>query len=153
MYKRKHAEKAAFYSPIEIKATPAPISKSPEEREFVVDSGASMHMLSKKDLSPEELETLRRSRIPTVVLTANGGSANNRGSTRKRSRSLPLCDCNYSKIRCKSYRLENSAKNTDTPMSGSAVKTTVDQAGEENCVQNEQFRTSCCSRCVIQFWY
>ena len=31
-----------------------------------------MHMLSKKDLSSEELETLRRSRIPTVVVTANG---------------------------------------------------------------------------------
>ena len=32
----------------EAKATPAPTSKLPEEREFVVDSGASMHMLSKK---------------------------------------------------------------------------------------------------------
>ena len=31
-----------------------------------------MHMLSKKDLSSEELETLRRSRNPTAVVTANG---------------------------------------------------------------------------------
>ena len=31
-----------------------------------------MHTLSKKDLSSDELETLRRSRIPTVVVTANG---------------------------------------------------------------------------------
>ena len=51
---------------------PAPTSKSPEEREFVVDSAASMHMLSKKGLSSEELETLRRSRNPTTVVTANG---------------------------------------------------------------------------------
>ena len=31
-----------------------------------------MHMLNKKDLSSEELETLRRSRNPTAVVTANG---------------------------------------------------------------------------------
>ena len=31
-----------------------------------------MHMLGKRDLSSEELETLRRSRIPTTVVTANG---------------------------------------------------------------------------------
>ena len=31
-----------------------------------------MHMTSKKELSSDELDTLRRSRNPTVVLTANG---------------------------------------------------------------------------------
>ena len=36
-------------------------SMRPEEREFVVDSGASMHMTSEKDLSSGELDTLRRS--------------------------------------------------------------------------------------------
>ena len=51
---------------------PAPTSTRPEERDFVVDSGASMHMLSEKDLSSAELKTLRRSRIPTTVVTANG---------------------------------------------------------------------------------
>ena len=50
----------------------APTSKSPEERELVVEFGASMHMLSKKDLSSDELESLRRSRNPTTVVTANG---------------------------------------------------------------------------------
>ena len=29
----------------------------PDEREFVVDSGASMHMISKKDLSDAEMDT------------------------------------------------------------------------------------------------
>ena len=43
-----------------------------EERQFVVDSRASMHMLSKKDLSSAEIDTLWRSRIPTTVVTANG---------------------------------------------------------------------------------
>ena len=60
-----------FYSSVEARAMPAPTSKRPEEREFVVDSGASMHMMSKKDLSSDELDTLRRFRKPTVVFTAN----------------------------------------------------------------------------------
>ena len=34
-------------------------TKEPEEREFVVDSGASMHMVSKRDLNSAELETMR----------------------------------------------------------------------------------------------
>ena len=34
-------------------------------------------MLSEKDLSSDELETLRRSRNPTVVVTANGGVQTN----------------------------------------------------------------------------
>ena len=46
---------------------PAPSSKKPEEREFVVDSRAPMHMLSKKVLSSDEMETLRRS-----VVTSDG---------------------------------------------------------------------------------
>ena len=43
----------------------------PEEREFVVDSGASMHMISKKDLSDAEMDTLTKSCSPTMVITAN----------------------------------------------------------------------------------
>ena len=51
---------------------PAPSSKKPEEREIVVDPGASMHMLSRTDLSLEELEALQKSRNPTTAITANG---------------------------------------------------------------------------------
>ena len=43
-----------------------------EEREFVVDSGASMHMVSKRDLNSAELETMRISKNPTTVMTAHG---------------------------------------------------------------------------------
>ena len=46
--------------------------KKTEDRIFVVDSGASMQMLSKKYLSSDEMETLRRSRNPTTEMTANG---------------------------------------------------------------------------------
>ena len=49
IYKLKNTDKATFYPPVEARAAPAPTSKSPEEREFVVDSGATMHMLSKQD--------------------------------------------------------------------------------------------------------
>ena len=46
--------------------------KEVEEREFVDDSGASTHMVSRKDLNSAELETMRTSRSPTTVMTANG---------------------------------------------------------------------------------
>ena len=62
-----------FYTPIEATVRPAPTSKrQEEERELVVDSGASTHMISKNELSSDELDALRRSRTPTVVLTSNG---------------------------------------------------------------------------------
>ena len=48
IYKLKNADKAAFHTSVEARAMPAPISTRSEEREFVVDSGASVDMLSKK---------------------------------------------------------------------------------------------------------
>ena len=51
---------------------PAPSILKPEEREFVVDSRASMHMISKDDLNSTEMDTLTKSCIPTTVITANG---------------------------------------------------------------------------------
>ena len=51
---------------------PAASTMNPEERECVFDSGASMHMVSKKDLNVAELETVRISKNPTMVVTANG---------------------------------------------------------------------------------
>ena len=62
-YKLKEQDKATFYSPSEEWVPPAASTKEPEEREFVVDSGASMHMVSKKDLNFAELETMRTSRV------------------------------------------------------------------------------------------
>ena len=72
IYKFKNADKTTFNSPIKARVMPAPTSKCPEEREFVVDSGASVHMMSEKDVSSDELDAVRRSRNPTVVLTVNG---------------------------------------------------------------------------------
>ena len=47
--KLKEKNRATFFSPSENRCLPASTLK-PEEREFVVDSGASMHMISKKGL-------------------------------------------------------------------------------------------------------
>ena len=43
-----------------------------EDREFIDDLRASLHMMSKSDLTPEEKETIRKSKGPSVTVTANG---------------------------------------------------------------------------------
>ena len=63
-FKEKH--KATFFSRSENWCLPASLNLKPEEREFVVDSGASKHMISKKDLNSAELETVTTSRSPTT---------------------------------------------------------------------------------------
>ena len=71
-YKLKENDKATFDSPAEEWVLSAASTKEPEKREFVEASGAGMHMVSKKDLDKAELETVRTSRSPTMVMTANG---------------------------------------------------------------------------------
>ena len=56
MFKLKEHQRATFFSPSENGCLPASTLK-PEEREFVVEFGASMHMISKKDLSDAEMDT------------------------------------------------------------------------------------------------
>ena len=68
----KEHERATFFSPSENWCLLAPSTLNPEEREFVVDSGASMHMISEKDLNSSEMDTLTKSCSLTTVITANG---------------------------------------------------------------------------------
>ena len=70
--KLEEKNRAAFLSLSENWCLPAPSNLKPEEREFVVDSGASMYMISKKDLNSVEMDTLTKSCSPTIVITANG---------------------------------------------------------------------------------
>ena len=72
IYKLEKEDKAPFYSPYEEWILTASSTITPEEREFVVDSGASMHMVSKKDLNKTEIETVKISKNPIMVATANG---------------------------------------------------------------------------------
>ena len=122
VFKLKEHEKATFFSPSENRCLPAPSTIKPEEREFVVDSGASMHMISKKELNSAEMDTLTTSCSPTIVITANGEVQTHEEAT------VYVKELDYSwqwkssSIRQQYYRLESFAMNTDTLMSGSTVK-------------------------------
>ena len=65
-------DNTTFFSPTNDWCLPAPSVIIPEEREFVVDSSASMHMVSRKDLNSAELETVRISESPTTVVKVKG---------------------------------------------------------------------------------
>ena len=70
--KLKEHESATFFSLSENRCLPASTLK-PGERELVVDSRASMHKISKKDLSDAEMDTFTKPcSPPTIVIIANG---------------------------------------------------------------------------------
>ena len=71
VFQLKEHERATFFSSPENRCLRAS-TLNPEEREIVVDSGASMHTISKEDLSKAEMDTLTKSCSPTIVITANG---------------------------------------------------------------------------------
>ena len=71
VFKLNEHQRATFFSSPENRCLLATTLKT-EEREFVVDSGASMHMISAKDLSNAEMDTLTTSCSRTIVITATG---------------------------------------------------------------------------------
>ena len=74
VHKLNNKDKATFFSLSEVflAITITILEENSTKENFVVDSGASMHMLSKKDFSSDEMETPQRSRHPTTLVTANG---------------------------------------------------------------------------------
>ena len=116
IYKLKSADKATFYTLIEARVVPAPTSKRPVEREFVVDSGAS------KKNQAQMNWMLREDPEPTVVLTANGEVHTNEEAQVFVHDLNLFVKCNYWKKRVLFCRMENCAKTTDIPLSGSPVK-------------------------------
>ena len=56
VYKLKEKDQVTFYSPTEEWVLPVASTKEPEESEFVVDSGAGMHMVSKRVGDHEDIE-------------------------------------------------------------------------------------------------
>ena len=70
--KLKETDKATFFSPTNEWSLPAPSAIKPEERQLVVDFGASLHMLSRKDLNSAELEAVKVSESPTTVVVNTG---------------------------------------------------------------------------------
>ena len=67
----KEHERATLFSSPENRCLPAS-TLEPQERGFVVDSAASMHMISNNYLNYAEMDTLTKSCSPTTVLTAKG---------------------------------------------------------------------------------
>ena len=123
--KLKEKHKTTFFSPSENWCLPSPSTIKPEEREFVVDSGASMHIISKKDLNSAELETVTTSRSPTTVITANGEVQTLEEAQFMSKNWIYSWRWNSSRIRQQFYRWESFAMNMDTHMSGSTVKNHV----------------------------
>ena len=96
-----------------------------------------MLKMSKKDWSSDELDTLRRSRSPTVVLTAGGELQTNEEAQ------VFVHDLNL---------FVTVQILQETPAVLSLGKLCEDQRREDNCLQNGQLRTSCCSMVISQFW-
>ena len=89
----------------------------------MVDSGASMHVVSRKDLHSAELETMRTSRSPTTVMTANSEV-----QTREEA-AVYVKELDSIRDGCASWRntrssfsRENSARIMGVPTIGPAVK-------------------------------
>ena len=51
---------------------------------FIVDSGASLHTMSKNELTSDGKDTIRRSKEHTVITTANGKAESTEDSVRQR---------------------------------------------------------------------
>ena len=123
--KLKANDKATFFSPAKW-VLPSASARGPEEREFfVVDSGASMHMVSEKDLDSVELETMRATRSRTTVMTANGEVRTNKEATVfvKQLDLFVTVMLLQETPQCTHWR--NSAKNMGTRITGKAVRTHI----------------------------
>ena len=62
VHKLREKNKASVYSPSEVWSLTASSSTKPMERTFVVNSGTTMHIQGKKDLSLREIEIVQVSR-------------------------------------------------------------------------------------------
>ena len=137
IYKLKEKDQVTFYSPTEEWLLPTASTKELEERQFLVDSGAGMHLVSKRDLNSAELETMRTSRSPTTVKTANGEVQNKRTKNGKRQRMGLIRDgyaswrnsrssfCGRSSVRIMGFHIPLDQRS----------KTTSHQKGQENWLQ------------------
>ena len=142
----------AFYYPAEAWVMPAPSSTKPEERQFVIDSGASLHMLRKKDLSSGELETLKNSRTSMTVETANGEAQTNEEAQVYVHDlhilvTVPLLEDTLAVLSLGKLCKEHSCTYECSQWS----RATSDQTREANLLQNWELRPISSSRTFIEF--
>ena len=126
--------------------------KEPEEREFVVDSWASMHIVRKKDVNSAELKTMRMSE------SYDGDDGQRRDANQRRSdrkcQTIGLIRQSYA-----SWRNSRSSVSREA-LRGSWVflpldqrsKTTSHQKGEENWLQYIELCTICGSWFISEFF-
>ena len=119
--KLKEQERAIFLSRSENRCLPAS-TLEPEAQEFVVDSGASMHMISKKDLSDAEMDTLTKSCSPTIVITANQKVQTHEEATVYVKELDIFLTLKVLETRQQYCRSESFAMKTGIPTNGSKVK-------------------------------
>ena len=110
-----------------------------------------MHMMSKKELSSEEMGTVKRSRTLTVVLIANGEVHTHEESQVFVHDLNQFVTVQLLEETLLSYRWASFAKIRDTPMSGSAVKS-HDSPKMRKALSARQFCTSSRSRVICHFW-
>ena len=98
-----------------------------------------MHMLSR---NLAELETVRVSRIPTTVITANGEMQTNEEAAVYVYDLDLFVAAHIARIRLQSSRLENSAEITDIHMSGPVFKihTLLNMAETSNATRRTLYR-------------
>ena len=153
IYKLKNSRKATFYVPGDVKGMSTPIaSKRPEEREFVVDSGASKHMMSKKRIKLRRIMENNKVQKPKRSVDWKRRSAHPRGGTSVRSwlESLRNRATTRRNASCPIAR-QALQRPRILPWVGQRSRATIDQKWEKYYLQDRQFCTSCRSRVICQF--
>ena len=153
MYKLKEKDKATFCSPADEWILPAASTIKLEEREFVVDSGATMHIFSRKDLDKAELETVRISTNPTMVMTANGEVLTKEEATENVKEldlfvTVMLLDTPASSLTWKTLRRSWEHLPLDQ-----WSKTTSHPKWQENQLQHSELCTIRCPWCIDKFFH
>ena len=138
----KETSKATSFSPTNDWCFPAPSAVKPEERECVVDSGASLHMLSKNDLNSAELET---ERVSTTVVTLNGDVLTKEDATVYVKELDFFVTVMLLEDTPAVLSLGKFAKITDIPTSGPVVRNHNSSRWQTNAMQHGEQRTHRCS--------
>ena len=124
--------KSYVLTPIEARIMPALTSKKTRGARIRSQFSSIYAHDEKKDLRSDELDTLRRSRNPPVILTVNG-EVHKRGSRSVRSLSWSLRDSASTRLNaCCFYRLELCEDHGYSCEWVSGQKTKGDQRGEDD---------------------
>ena len=81
----KSENRHRFFKPSPASNASSPPMRTSTVREVIVDSEASLHMMSINDLAPEEQETNRKPKQPSVIMTASGTTQTTEEATTKTS--------------------------------------------------------------------